>query len=888
MAHSHHQSAQNPGIEQQRVIIPNKQGEKLVGLLHETGSKGIVVLCHGFRATKDHHTMLDLAVALEKEGISAFRFDFAGIGESEGSFEFGNTRLDVDDLHAVIQHFCGANRIVTAILGHSKGGLVVLLYASKYHDIHTVINVSSRYNLKKGIEGPFAKGFLGKDFMDRIKKDGFVDVKNQTGTNEFRVTLESLMDQLSINMHEECLKIPRECSVLFFPLSFALLLYFNFISSATTLTLKMKAHSDDQSAQNPGIEQQRVIIPNKHGEKLVGLLHETGSKGIAVLCHGVGATKDHPTIVNLAVALEKEGISAFRFDSAGNGESEGSSGFGNIMREVDDLHAVIQHFCRANRIVNAILGHSKGGLVVLLYASKYHDIHTVINVSSRYDFKKGLEGPFGKDFMDRLKKDGFIDVKNQTGIEQQRVIIPNKHGEKLVGLLHETGSKEIIVLCHGFRSTKADQIMVNLAVALEKEGISSFRFDFAGNGESEGSFEFGNYLREADDLHAVIQHFCGANRTVSAILGHSKGGDVVLLYASKYHDIHTVINASGRYDLKRGIEERFGKDFMDRIKQDGFINFKDKKGEYRVTLESLMDRLSINMHEECVKIPKECRRFTYRLLTVHGSADEVIPVEDAFEFAKIIANHKLHIVRFISSVNRISFPNLTTLRMAHSLSDQNPGLQYNEDPCWCFRERRNQFFRFDFAGNGESEGSFQYGNYYREADDLRAVIQHLSGENRVVSAILGHSKGGNVVLLYASKYQDIPMVVNVSGRYDLKRGIAERLGEDFMEKIKKDGYIDVKNKQGDVEYRVTEESLMDRLGTDMHEACLKIDKDCRVLTVHGSADGIVPVEDASSFAKIIPNHQLHILERANHGYTLHQTKLASVVLNFIKDGLSAT
>ncbi|OMO91675.1 hypothetical protein COLO4_18191 [Corchorus olitorius] len=1021
MAQSDDHSAQNPGIEQQRVIIPNKQGEKLVGILHETGSKGIVVLCHGFRATK-----------VEKEGISAFRFDFAGIGESEGSFEFGNTRRDVDDLHTVIQHFCGANRIVTAVLGHSKGGLVVLLYASKYHDINTVINVSSRYNLKKGMEGPFTKSFLGKDFMDRIKKDGFVDVKNQTG--EFRVTLESLMDQLSINMHEECLKIPRECRVLtvhgsadeITPVEES----FEFDKTIPNHKLHIveganhvyTSHKTELASVVLRIEQQRVIIPNKHGEKLVGLLHETGSKGIVVLCHGVGATKDHPIMVNLAVALEKEGISAFRFDFAGIGESEGSSGFGNIIQEVDDLHAVIQHFCGANRKVTAILGHSKGGLVVLLYASKYHDIHTVINVCSRYDFKKGLEGPFGKDFMDRFKKDGFIDVKNPTGeyrvtlesvmdllsinmheeclkiprecrvltihgsadeitpvedafefaklldckknkemeilackfqpfilnlsnykarsnflkfphpqihynssattltlrmahsdhsaqnpgIEQQRVIIPNKHGEKLVGLLHETGSKEIVVLCHGFRSTKADQIMVNLAVALEKEGISAFRFDFAGNGESEGSFEFGNYLREADDLHAVIQHFCGANRTVSTILGHSK-----------------VINASGRYDLKKGIEERFGKDFMDRIKQDGFLDFKDKKGEYRVTLESLMDRLSINMHEECLKIPKECR-----VLTVHGSADEIIPVEDAFEFAKIIPNNELHIVRFILSANRISVPNLTTLRMAHSLSDQNPvneqqrviipnkhgeklvGLLHEHGSkeivvlCHGFRSSKDyttmrtlvaafekegiSVFRFDFAGNGESEGSFQYGNYYREADDLHAVIQHLSGENRVVIAILGHSKGGNVVLLYASKYQDIPMVVNVSGRYDLKRGIAERLGEDFMEKIKKDGYIDVKNKQGDVEYRVTEESLMDRLGTDMHEACLKIDKDCRLLTVHGSADVIVPVEDASSFAKIIPNHQLHILKRANHGYTLHQTKLASVVLNFIKDGLSAT
>ncbi|XP_021275513.1 uncharacterized protein LOC110410224 isoform X2 [Herrania umbratica] len=226
-------------------------------------------------------------------------------------------------------------------------------------------------------------------------------------------------------------------------------------------------------------------------------------------------------------------------------------------------------------------------------------------------------------------------------IEQQKVIIPNKHGEKLVGLLHETGSKEIVILCHGFRSRKDYNTMVNLASALEKEGISVFRFDFAGNGESEGSFQYGNYSREADDLHAVIQHFSGENRVVSAIVGHSKGGNVVLLYASKYRDIHIVVNVSGRYDLNRGIAERLGEDFMQIIKKDGYIDVKNKTGgvEYHVTEESLMERLRTDMHEACPKIDKECR-----VLTVHGSADEIIPIEDALEFAKIIPNHKLHIM----------------------------------------------------------------------------------------------------------------------------------------------------------------------------------------------------------------------------------------------------
>lgn len=48
-------------------------------------------------------------------------------------------------------------------------------------------------------------------------------------------------------------------------------------------------------------------------------------------------------------------------------------------------------------------------------------------------------------------------------------------------------------------------------------------------------------------------------------LFHFAGGNVVLLYASKYHDIPAVVNVSGRYDLKGGVEERFGKDVWERL-----------------------------------------------------------------------------------------------------------------------------------------------------------------------------------------------------------------------------------------------------------------------------------------------------------------------------------
>nr|XP_010324160.1 uncharacterized protein LOC101258280 [Solanum lycopersicum] len=199
-------------------------------------------------------------------------------------------------------------------------------------------------------------------------------------------------------------------------------------------------------------------------------------------------------------------------------------------------------------------------------------------------------------------------------------------------------------------------------------------------------------------------------------------------------------------------------------------------------------------------------------------------------------------------------------------------------------------FRFDFP----EMGKLLYGNYRREANDLHSVVEYFNGANRKVAAVLGHSKGGNDVLLYASKYHDVHTVINLSGRYNLEKGITRRLGKDFLEVIKKDSFIDVKNIAakymislfvGNVDYRVTEESLMDRLNTNMHDACLQIDKGCRVLTVHGSADEIIPVEDALEFDEIIPNHKLHISEGANHCYTSHQAELTPVILPFIKEGL---
>ncbi|KAG8086223.1 hypothetical protein GUJ93_ZPchr0010g10412 [Zizania palustris] len=224
---------------------------------------------------------------------------------------------------------------------------------------------------------------------------------------------------------------------------------------------------------------------------------------------------------------------------------------------------------------------------------------------------------------------------------QMRVRISNKLGENLVGLLHRACSNKLVILCHGFRATKDYSILVDLASALTREGVNAFRFDFAGNGESEGEFQYGNYRKEANDLRSVVSYFTEQKYNIISIAGHSKGGNAVLLYASMYHDVPIVVNISGRFALERGIDERLGKKFMQRIKKDGYIDVRNRKGEfeYRVTEESLHDRLSTDTLLSSRSISKHCR-----VLTIHGSKDEMVPVEDALMFAANIPNHKLHII----------------------------------------------------------------------------------------------------------------------------------------------------------------------------------------------------------------------------------------------------
>jgi uncharacterized protein len=150
------------------------------------------------------------------------------------------------------------------------------------------------------------------------------------------------------------------------------------------------------------------------------------------------------------------------------------------------------------------------------------------------------------------------------------------------------------------------------------------------------------------------------------------------------------------------------------------------------------------------------------------------------------------------------------------------------------------------------------------------------------SPCAGHSKGGNSVLLYAAIHDDVANVVNVAGRFNLQRGITDRFGTDIFERIAADKQVTMKQSRDDgflFEWTLTKWSLQDRMDTDMQAAARNI-RMTEVLTIHGTKDRVIPVEDAHQWGGVVTNHQLKLIDGADHSFLLpeHSDQMIAAVV----------
>src|SRR5258708_7591569 len=124
----------------QRFDFPSNEGHRLAALLDEPAAppRAYALFAHCFTCGKDVHAAKRIAEGLTTLGIAVLRFDFTGLGASEG--EFANTTFssNVADLVAAANELRRIRRAPALLIGHSLGGAAVLAAASEAAEARAV------------------------------------------------------------------------------------------------------------------------------------------------------------------------------------------------------------------------------------------------------------------------------------------------------------------------------------------------------------------------------------------------------------------------------------------------------------------------------------------------------------------------------------------------------------------------------------------------------------------------------------------------------------------------------------------------------------------------------------------------------------------------------
>lgn len=129
-----------------KVSFKNKNEEDLAGRLELPKNRqahNFAVFAHCFTCTKNLRAIKNIGRALTEAGFGVLRFDFTGLGESEGDFENTNFSGNVDDLVEAAQFLEKNYMAPTLMIGHSLGGAAAIFAAEKLPSIKAVAVINS-------------------------------------------------------------------------------------------------------------------------------------------------------------------------------------------------------------------------------------------------------------------------------------------------------------------------------------------------------------------------------------------------------------------------------------------------------------------------------------------------------------------------------------------------------------------------------------------------------------------------------------------------------------------------------------------------------------------------------------------------------------------------
>lgn len=127
----------------------NREGHRLSGTLEmpEGTQRGWALFAHCFTCGKKNVAAVRVARALASTGIGVLRFDFTGLGESEGSFADSSFSLNVQDLVSAAEAMKSAGMPPDVLIGHSLGGAAILAAAGNIPSARAVATIAAPFDV---------------------------------------------------------------------------------------------------------------------------------------------------------------------------------------------------------------------------------------------------------------------------------------------------------------------------------------------------------------------------------------------------------------------------------------------------------------------------------------------------------------------------------------------------------------------------------------------------------------------------------------------------------------------------------------------------------------------------------------------------------------------
>ncbi len=195
----------------EKVRFPGHAGDALAARLERPPgrARACAVFAHCFTCGKDVVAASRIAAALTRRGYVVLRFDFTGLGSSEGDFANTNFSSNVDDLVAAAAWLEAHVQAPSLLVGHSLGGAAVLAAAARLPQVRAVATIGA----------PAEPAHVEKQFgarLDEIRRDGAVEL--QLGGRPFTIKKQFLDDLAAHPLRDTVAGLGRALLLLHAPL----------------------------------------------------------------------------------------------------------------------------------------------------------------------------------------------------------------------------------------------------------------------------------------------------------------------------------------------------------------------------------------------------------------------------------------------------------------------------------------------------------------------------------------------------------------------------------------------------------------------------------------------------------------------------------------------